>query len=413
MIDLSRIYPRALRAAGAIGVVLGASALAARGRMSLQDLLVIGLVIPTSWIRINLEPKGYVTLAPLAMFTGFLLADSSVAVFVAAVSPFVGTLVLNQRQWARSLEEAGGETTAVLVGVLLVSLVGGQSRSPGSPGWLEPFAVAAVGYICARLLLSAADARVSRGVGFLTYFNAAGKAVVANLSLLAILAVGMSYLANAYGKSGNFILALATAVVVETYHPFKQLSDQRDVLFASLAMVAHAIDLKDAYTGRHARDASDIAVRIARALHLSEPEVRKVRLAGMLHDIGKIGVSIKIIRKPSSLNPEEAAQMRQHPVIGAEIMRPVELLSDASDIVRHHHEHFDGSGYPDGLSGDQIPVGARVVLVADAFNAITTDRPYRKARSKGEALEVLKKNSGTQFDPLVVRALEGVIHLVP
>jgi HD-GYP domain-containing protein (c-di-GMP phosphodiesterase class II) len=105
--------------------------------------------------------------------------------------------------------------------------------------------------------------------------------------------------------------------------------------------------------------------------------------------------------------------MRQHPVIGAEIMRPVELLSDASDIVRHHHEHFDGSGYPDGLSGDQIPVGARVVLVADAFNAITTDRPYRKARSKGEALEVLKKNSGTQFDPLVVRALEGVIHLVP
>jgi HD-GYP domain-containing protein (c-di-GMP phosphodiesterase class II) len=133
----------------------------------------------------------------------------------------------------------------------------------------------------------------------------------------------------------------------------------------------------------------------------------------MLHDIGKIGVSGKIIRKPSSLNVAEMAEMRRHPVIGAEIMRPVELLAEASEIVMHHHEHFDGSGYPDGLRGEQIPVGSRIVLVADAFNAITTDRPYQKARSKAEALKVLRSHAGTQFDPQVVKALEGVIHLVP
>jgi putative nucleotidyltransferase with HDIG domain len=209
------------------------------------------------------------------------------------------------------------------------------------------------------------------------------------------------------------MLAIATIAIVEAANPFKQLSDQWDVLFASLGMVAHAIDLKDAYTGRHAREASALAVRIARAMRLAEPEVRKIRFAGMMHDIGKIGVSGKIIRKPSTLNAAEMAEMRQHPVIGAEIMRPVELLADASEIVRHHHEHIDGSGYPDGLRGEQIPIGSRIVLVADAFNAMTTDRPYRKARSKAVALEVLKKNTGAQFDPLVVQALEGVIHLLP
>jgi putative nucleotidyltransferase with HDIG domain len=407
---LARIYPAVLRAIGAIAL-LGAAALVLRRGMSLQDLLIIGLIVPTAWVRINLEPKGYVTLAPLVIFTGLLLTDVSVPIFAAAIAPFVGAVASGQRHWTRSLEESGGEIIATLTGITLVSQAGLEFRTPGNGGWLVAFALAAGGYISVRFLLAAIDAKVSQGVRLVTFFGAAGRAIVANLTFLALLAVGMSHLADAYGRSGYFTLALATIAVVEAYLPFRQLSDQRDVLFASLAMVAHAIDLKDAYTGRHARDASILAVRIARTLQLSEPEVRKIRLAGMLHDIGKIGISGRIIRKPSRLDPEETAAMRGHPVIGAEIMRPVELLADASDIVRHHHEHVDGSGYPDGLQGEQIPLGSRVVLVADAFNALTTDRPYRKAKSKVEALEVLKKHSGTQFDSRVVKALEAALIL--
>jgi putative nucleotidyltransferase with HDIG domain len=409
---IDRILPRVLRATGAIAI-LGAAALVLWRGISLQGLLIIGLTIPAAWVRIDLEPMGYVTLAPLMIFTGFLLTDASIPLFIAGVAPLVGGLVSGQPPGVRSLEEAGGEAIAVLAGLVLVSQVGIELRAPGNRGWIAGFALATVAYISVRYILAAISARVSLGVEFLTYTNAAGKAITANLTLLALLAMGMSYFASAFGRSGYFILALATIAVMEAYQPYKLLSDQRNVLFASLGMVAHAIDLKDAYTGRHARDASEIASRIGRALRLPEPEVRKIKLAGMLHDIGKIGVSGKIIRKPSALDPAEMIMMRRHPVIGAEIMQPVELLSEASDIVRHHHEHFDGSGYPDGLRGDQIPIGSRVVLVADAFNAITTDRPYRKARSKTEALEVLKKNAGTQFDPQVVRALEGVIHLVP
>src|SRR2546425_11138286 len=124
-------------------------------------------------------------------------------------------------------------------------------------------------------------------------------------------------------------------------------------------MVAQAIDLKDAYTGKHARDASAIGVRLARFLGLPESDVRKIRIAAILHDIGKVGVSIRIIRKPSALDPSEMQKMRHHPVLGAEIMQPVELLTGAAEIVRHHHEHYDGSGYPDGLKDEVIPVGSR------------------------------------------------------
>jgi putative nucleotidyltransferase with HDIG domain len=177
-------------------------------------------------------------------------------------------------------------------------------------------------------------------------------------------------------------------------------------------MIAHAIDLKDVYTGRHARDVADIAVRIARAMRLSEKDVRNIRVAGLLHDIGKIGISGGIIRKPGALTADEKSVMNRHPVIGAEIMQPVELLTEPARLVRHHHEHYDGSGYPDGLKGDSIPLGARIVFVADAFDAITTDRPYRRGRSQEEAFDILKEHAGKQFDPNVVAAFASVLNAV-
>lgn len=403
----SRIYPGFLRAAGA-AVVLGSAILAFWHGITPQDLLLLGLVVPAAWLRINLEPEGYVTLAPLVVFTAFLLGNPSMAILVAALSPLISALISRQRRWASSLEEGGGEGIAALAGVVLVSQVGLEFHPLTSGGWVAAFVFAAAVYIIVRYLLAAVEAKVSEGVPFSAFSSAGGKVVIANLTFFALLAVGMDYLAGTFGGSGYFTLILATVAIVETYYPYKQLSDQRDVLFASLAMVAHAIDLKDAYTGRHARYASGIAVRVARALRLPEPEVWKIRLAGLLHDVGKLGVNGRIIRKPSSLNAEEMASMRRHPVIGAEIMRPVELLADSAELVRHHHEHFDGSGYPDGLADGQIPVGSRILLVADAFNAITTDRPYRRARSKEEALEILRGGSGKQFDPAVVDALVSV-----
>jgi len=402
-----RYFSFALSLVGGAVLVYAIGAAALAGVAS-RDILLLALAFPVAWLRVNLEPAGHLTLAPVVVITALVLAPPYVSFAVAAMSAIISGVLFARMPLIRALEDAGEETIPV---VIAVATMGVFLHSPVQFGraTLEQQFLAVLVYVLARVMLGALKARVLDGIDIKTFLSSPGRILGANATLLSIIALGLSRLTNTYGSTGYFALILAIVALVESYQPFKLLSDQRDVLFASLSMVAQAIDLKDAYTGKHARDASAIAVRLARCLRLPEPDVRKIRIAAILHDIGKVGVSGRIIRKPSTLDPAEMDAMRQHPVIGAEIMQPVELLADAAEIVRHHHEHYNGTGYPDGLEGDLIPVGSRIVLVADAFNAITTDRPYRKARSKSEAMRVLKENSGKQFDPKVVAALESIV----
>jgi len=142
---------------------------------------------------------------------------------------------------------------------------------------------------------------------------------------------------------------------------------------------------------------------------LPEEEVERVRIGGLMHDIGKIGISGSIIRKPGKLTQEERLLMMRHSSVSADIIQYLEILGESAEMVRHHHEHCDGSGYPDGLTREKIPVGSRIILVSDAFDALTTDRPYRKGASKADAIAVIQSNTGTQFDPGAVEALVRVV----
>jgi diguanylate cyclase (GGDEF)-like protein len=168
--------------------------------------------------------------------------------------------------------------------------------------------------------------------------------------------------------------------------------------------LARAVDAKDAGTRNHCETVSELCVLIGQSLGLDSDRIERLRLAGLLHDVGKIGVSDGILRKPGRLNADEATEMTNHVRIGHAIVASAELDEEAR-WVRHHHEHFDGSGYPDGLRGDEIPPESRIILVADAFEAMTSDRPYRRARPVHEALAELDRLSGTQFDPACVDAL--------
>ncbi len=182
-----------------------------------------------------------------------------------------------------------------------------------------------------------------------------------------------------------------------------------EVSLGTIRALADALDAKCDYTSGHSLRVSQYALLIGKNMGFTPEELRDLELGGILHDIGKIGVPESILWKPAKLSPEETAIMAEHPVKSAQIIGDLPSLQKAKRFVMHHHEFMDGSGYPDKLAGDAIPLGARIILVADAYDAMTSDRPYRKAIGHERAIQELKKCAGRQFDPKIVEILVGVL----
>jgi putative nucleotidyltransferase with HDIG domain len=166
------------------------------------------------------------------------------------------------------------------------------------------------------------------------------------------------------------------------------------------------IDAKDHYTHNHSNRVAKLSCSIARAMGVSEQTVKEIGNAASIHDIGKIGIEENILRKNGKLSAEEYTEIKKHPAIGVRIVQSIPFLEDAMPVIKHHHERHDGTGYPDGLTGDQIPLSARIVIVADAIDAMMSNRPYRDALTMEKVFNELRENAGTQFDPDIVDIIE-------
>ncbi|MFA5335618.1 MAG: diguanylate cyclase [Candidatus Omnitrophota bacterium] len=180
-------------------------------------------------------------------------------------------------------------------------------------------------------------------------------------------------------------------------------------LVESIFAFAKTIELKDHYTGEHVEKTVHYATEVARKLGLQKEEIEKISQASILHDLGKIGVSEKILLKKGKLTKKEYDEIKRHPQIAVDILRPIQSLQGVVPMIYYHHERWDGKGYSSGLKGDQIPMGARIIAVSDVYEALTSDRPYRKAYPKEEAIKIVKNSSGSQFDPKVVDAFLEVL----
>src|SRR5436189_1195270 len=210
-------------------------------------------------------------------------------------------------------------------------------------------------------------------------------------------------------KVGLWATSLFMVPLLLARYSFTKYAETRALFFGTVSALSQAIDAKDGFTRGHADRVSRIAGAIARELGIAEREIEQIELAGLLHDIGKIGIEDRILMKPARLDPDEQELKRRHPIYGASILEPSAALRPLVPIVLAHHENFDGSGYPQGLKGDEIPIGSRILIVADTYEAMTSDRIYRKAPGHDRAMEQLNKYKGTQFDPKIVRALETCI----
>jgi len=212
------------------------------------------------------------------------------------------------------------------------------------------------------------------------------------------------------GRDKTMLTAESEADVKELKEKLGKLTRRaNESLAEAIFAFAKTIEIKDHYTGEHVEKTVHYATEIAREKNLSKEEIERIRQAAILHDLGKIGISEKILLKRTKLTVKEYAEIKGHPQIAADILRPIHFFQSIIPFILHHHERWDGKGYPFGLKGDEIPLGARIIALADTYEALTSDRRYRKACSKKEAIKRIKRVSGTQFDPEIVKLFLNVM----
>ncbi|MGQ9756266.1 MAG: HD-GYP domain-containing protein [Desulfotomaculales bacterium] len=181
-------------------------------------------------------------------------------------------------------------------------------------------------------------------------------------------------------------------------------------LLHNVVALLRTVHAKDRYTYTHSERVARYAAKLARAAGMRDGEIKKLKLAAFLHDVGKIEIPTKVLNKPEPLTREEWEVIRRHPVVGAEIVGQIKVLEEIAPLILHHHERYDGSGYPAGLAGEAIPLGARIIALADAYDAMTSHRPYRPAKTHETALHEVRQGAGRQFDPSLVKLFVRVCY---
>ncbi len=232
------------------------------------------------------------------------------------------------------------------------------------------------------------------------------------VNYLALAPLGM-LIGIVYDAVGPLAVVLLFLPLMLARYSFQRYMDMREVYLNTIKSLAAALDARDAYTYGHSNRVAHYAVKIGERMGLSERDLDLLTFVGILHDIGKIGIRDVVLNKPSKFTGAEYEEMKKHSEIGANIIQGIKLLGEGSDWIRYHHERYDGSGYPEGLKGEEIPLGARIIAVADALDAMTSNRPYKNAYGLDQVRKDFITHAGTQFDPHVVKVvlkiMEGMV----
>ncbi|WP_079191425.1 HD-GYP domain-containing protein [Streptomyces sp. CB00455] len=368
-------------------------------------------------------PEGIGPFFPVVLAAVFLLPPSAAAL-VALPGAFAGTVLQRPAAVRRVWHAAQQSTAAWAAGGVFGLLRGPAALDPAAgpgpagaadpPAWVADFpyallpAAAAAAAFC--LVLIALDggilAAAERRPAATAWRGLLGR------SLAPHCVYGLAGLMMAVMWRSPYGVPAALLVLLPMYTScwvFAQYHRERAAHRATIRALVHAVDIKDRYTRGHGERVGQAAAMIARELGMAEDRLEVVRIAGILHDVGKIGVPTRLLRKDGPLTPEERRIIELHPEYGHEMVRGIGSLGEARAAILHHHERMDGSGYPYGLTGEQIPVLARVVAVADAFDAMTSTRSYSRARPVEAALAELERCAGAHFDPAMVGALAGAV----
>jgi HD-GYP domain-containing protein (c-di-GMP phosphodiesterase class II) len=332
------------------------------------------------------------------------LGGPAAAGWVAAIGTTEWRELKGSVPWYGSLYNHAAVVIPAILSGLAYEWLDGRSGFVAEPQTLGAAVVAGVIYLATNSALSAAAIALREGHGVRSVVAGDSAIVAASMLAYAPLAWLMAHAATTIGGWAVFLFAIP---LYTTRGAYQRVVELREMFTQTVRSLASAVDAKDKFTSGHSERVQRIAADIGREMRCSEKELEALEWGGLLHDIGKIGVPDAVLLKQDKLNKEERIIMNAHPVKGEEIIKPVQRLAPELPIIRHHHEWYNGSGYPDHLEGDQIPKLARILSVADAFEAMTAARPYRMTPlTAEEAMGELRKYAGIQFDPDMVDAFE-------
>jgi putative nucleotidyltransferase with HDIG domain len=387
----------ALAAVGAVGWALK---LQTRPPDYLLPLMLAVWLVSES-LAVAIPNGGSISLShPLGVAT-ILTIGPGYAALIAFVSNAPDLFARQRSTWDRLLFNTSQVVISVAIPGILFSLMGGAIPGGNRPFTVVPLALVATLGIVVNFALSGLALYILSGESPRLVWKRLFSWMSPSQLVLGFVGIAIAVIIRAIGGLGLALFVLPLIVARETYQQSVRL---REAYADTISSLVAALEAKDLYTKGHSVRVAEYAVLIAESMGMAPDHIRRIEYAALLHDVGKVGVSRRVLAKESRLSDAEYDEIKQHPRMGAHIVADVPYLADLVPFIEHHHERIDGRGYGDGIAGAEIPLEARILAVADSYDAMTSARPYRGAMTHEAAMEELERGSGTQFDAEVVVA---------
>lgn len=371
-------------------------------------ILTFFIVLSTvaEFMPVDLPVGGRVTIGFPIDFVVIIIYGPAFAICVTFIGEILGDIFNRKTIWYKTLFNASQYALSAGIAGIVYQGLGGVVGAANLSNYIVPAAICAISYFLINSNLFMIGFSLSEEVSILSVWEKQIRGAIVTYISLAPIGFIMALVYTSIGVWGIILFFFPLFLARRSFELYTKM---RKMYLETIRALAAAIDAKDPYTKGHSERVAETSVALAQELNLSGRDIENIEYTALLHDIGKIGIADSILGKKDSLTSQEFDKIKEHTIMGANIIEPIDFLKNSYWAIYHHHEKYNGKGYPDGIKSEDIPILARIIAVADAYDAMGSDRPYRKKLNKDKILKELNDQSGKQFDPEVVKALFSIL----